>query len=182
MNTAQFIPRASKELQDCPELYHKLQENFEDMFDWQQTKVKKIIFFHCCTKTTLKFLEHLPDSYKKLTGYANCLPGDEFLAGYPFGGIVLNLNIATKIHRDPEDLDLCLIIVISECTGGDLVMFEPGLVLGQRNGDMIAFPSGDISHFNMDFFGFRSSLVFHSDAASESWDWPSRRFNTRNVY
>jgi len=114
----------------------------------------------------------LPDSYQKLARYANCLPGDEFLAGYPFGGIVLNLNIATKIHRDPEDLDLCLITVISECIGGDLVMLEPGLVLGQRNGDMIAFPSGDISHFNMDFLGFRSSLVFHSDAASESWAGP----------
>lgn len=114
----------------------------------------------------------MPESYQKLTGYANCLPGNEFLAGYPFGGIVLNLNIATKIHRDPEDLDLCLIIVISECTGGDLVMLEPGLVLGQKNGDMIAFPSGDISHFNMDFLGFRSSVVFHSDAASESWTGP----------
>jgi hypothetical protein len=114
----------------------------------------------------------LPETYQKLTGYANCLPGDEFVAGYPFGGIVLNLNIATKIHRDPEDLDMCLIIVISKCTGGELVMFEPGLVLGQRNGDMTAFPSGDISHFNMDFLGFRSSLVFHSDAASESWTGP----------
>ena len=40
MNTAQFIPRASRELQESPELYHKLQENFEDMFDWQQTKAK----------------------------------------------------------------------------------------------------------------------------------------------
>jgi hypothetical protein len=114
----------------------------------------------------------LPDSYRKLEGYATCLPGDEFLAGYPFGGIVLNLNIATKIHRDREDLDLCLIIVISKCTGGDLVMLEPGLVLGQRNGDMIMFPSGDISHFNLDFLGYRSSFVFHSDAASESWTGP----------
>ena len=40
MNTAQFIPRASRELQNSPELYHKLQENFEDMFEWQQTKAK----------------------------------------------------------------------------------------------------------------------------------------------
>jgi hypothetical protein len=40
MNTAQFIPRASRELQESPELYYKLQENFEDMFDWQQTKAK----------------------------------------------------------------------------------------------------------------------------------------------
>jgi hypothetical protein len=38
MNTAQFLPRASKELQETPELYHKLQENFDDMFHWQQTK------------------------------------------------------------------------------------------------------------------------------------------------
>lgn len=114
----------------------------------------------------------MPESFQKLSRYTSCLPGDEFVAGYPFGGIVLNLNIATKIHRDPEDLDLCLITVISQCTGGELVMYEPGLVLGQRNGDMAVFPSGDISHFNMNFKGFRSSLVFHSDAASESWTGP----------
>jgi hypothetical protein len=111
----------------------------------------------------------LPDLYKKLAEYGNCLPGDEFLAGYPFGGIVLNLNIATKIHRDTMDLDVCLIIVISKCTGGDLVLLEPGLVLEQRNGDAMVFPSGDISHYNMNFVGFRSSIVFHSDCASESW-------------
>ena len=111
----------------------------------------------------------MPDSYKKLAKYGNCLPGDEFLAGYPFGGIVLNLNIATRIHRDTEDLDLCLIIVISKCIGGDLVLLEPGLVLGQRNGDAMVFPSGDISHYNMNFAGFRASIVFHSDRASESW-------------
>jgi hypothetical protein len=40
MNTAQFIPRASRELQESPELYYKLQENFEDLFHWQQTKAK----------------------------------------------------------------------------------------------------------------------------------------------
>jgi len=38
MNTAQFLPRASKELQVSLEQYHKLQENFDDMFDWQRTK------------------------------------------------------------------------------------------------------------------------------------------------
>jgi hypothetical protein len=103
---------------------------------------------------------HLPDSYKKLAEYANCLPGDEFVAGYPFGGIILNLNIATKIHRDSEDLDLCLIIVISKCVGGDLVLLEPGLVLGQRNGDAMVFPSGDISHYNLNFVVFRASIVF----------------------
>jgi hypothetical protein len=116
---------------------------------------------------------HLPDSYKKLAEYGDCLPGDEFLAGYPFGGIVLNLNISTKIHRDTGDLDLCLVIVISKCIGGDLVLLEPGLVLGQRNGDATVFPSGDISHYNMDFVGFRASIVFHSDHASESWTGPS---------
>jgi hypothetical protein len=38
MNTAQFLPRASEELQASPEQYYKLQENFNDMFDWQRTK------------------------------------------------------------------------------------------------------------------------------------------------
>lgn len=117
----------------------------------------------------------MPDSYKKLAEYGDCLPGDEFLAGYPFGGVVINLNIATKIHRDMEDLDLCLIIVISKCIGGDLVLLEPGLVLGQRNGDVMVFPSGDISHYNMNFVSFCASIVFHSDHASdsESWTGPS---------
>lgn len=116
----------------------------------------------------------MPDSYNKLAKYGDCLPGDEFLAGYPFGGIVLNLNIATNIHRDAKDLDLCLIIVISRCASGDLVLLKPSLVLGQRNGDMMAFPSGDISHYlNMNFLGFHSSIVFHSDHASENWTGPS---------
>jgi hypothetical protein len=112
---------------------------------------------------------HLPDSYKKLAEYGNCLFGDEFLASYLLGGIVLNLNIATKIYRDTEDLDLCLIIVISECFNGDLVLLERCLILRQRNGDAMVFPSGDISHYNMNFIGFCSSIVFHSDRASEGW-------------
>ena len=69
------------------------------------------------------------------------------------------------------DLDVCLIIVISKCIGGDLVLLEPGLVLEQRNGDAMVFPlaSGDISHYNMNFVGFCASIVFHSDCASETW-------------
>jgi hypothetical protein len=114
----------------------------------------------------------LPDSYKKLAAYGNCLPGDEFLAGYPFGGIVLNLNVATNIHRDAEDLDLCLIIVVSHCIAGDLVLREPGIVLAQRNGDLSSFPSGDFSHYNMNYIGLRASIVFHSDHASQSWTGP----------
>ena len=94
------------------------------------------------------------------------------MAGYPFGGIVLNLNVATKIHRDPQDLDLCLIIPISDCAGGELVLWELGLVLAQRNGDLSSFPSGDISHYNLDYIGYRASVVFHSDHASVSWTGP----------
>jgi hypothetical protein len=101
----------------------------------------------------------LPDSYKKLAVYVDCLPGDEFSAGYPFGGVVLNLNVATKIHRDPEDLDLCLIIIISQCIGGELVLYEPGIVLAQHNGDMSSFPSGDFSHYNINYVGLQSSIL-----------------------
>ena len=120
----------------------------------------------------LKIECYLPDTYQKLSRYTNCLPGDEFPAGYPFGGVVMNLNVATKIHRDPEDLDICLIIVISDCIGGELVLLEPGIVLAQRNSDASAFPSGGISHYNMDYIGYRASMVFHSDHASEHWTGP----------
>ena len=64
--------------------------------------------------------------------YSNCLLNDEFLAEYSFNGIVLNLNVATNIHYEAEDLNLCLIIVGSHCIAGDLVLRELEIVLAQR--------------------------------------------------
>lgn len=62
-----------------------------------------------------------------------------------------------------------MILVVSDCEDGDLVLDEPGIRLKLSSGDIVAFPSSDISHFNMHFTGERVSIVFHSDIAGDKW-------------
>lgn len=74
-------------------------------------------------------------------------------------GYVANINVTTKVRRDPNDKDICLVIVISsECEGGILCLMEPGLVLALRNSDAVVFPSCNISHFNQHYKGLQYSL------------------------
>lgn len=79
------------------------------------------------------------------------------------------MNVTTRIHRDRGDQDICLILVLSDCKGGDLCLMEPGLVLQLDHGDIVIFPSADISHFNLHYQGKRASVVFHSDRAGANW-------------
>ena len=82
---------------------------------------------------------------------------------------MINFNVATKIHRD-KDRCICVVLVVSEdCSGGDLCLEELGIRFSLINGDLVAFPSQNISHFNTHFSGMRASIVFHTDADSESW-------------
>lgn len=113
----------------------------------------------------------LPEEAKLVSAYANALPGGGFSPAYPFGGFVINLNVATKIHRDNLDKSICVVMALSKegLEGGDLCFLEPGIRLPLQNGDMIIFPSAQISHFNLDFKGERASLVFHSDGSGDNW-------------
>lgn len=77
--------------------------------------------------------------------------------------------MSTLIHRDWNDKELCIVIPISDCEGGDLVLFELGLVLTLNSGDMVIFRSGEISHFNLHYRGKRASLVLHSDRSGDYW-------------
>lgn len=89
---------------------------------------------------------------------------------YPFSGFILNFNAATKLHRDTQDASFCLVMVISEDSeGGDLCFLEPGISLQLRHGDIVLFRSSQLSHFNMNFEGYRGSIVFHSDFAGKAW-------------
>ena len=82
---------------------------------------------------------------------------------------MVNLNVSTLIHRDYQDLKLCLIVVASNCEGGDLCLEKPGVSLQLQNGDVIIFSSSKLSHFNTHFKGIRASLVFHSDVSAKAW-------------
>jgi len=112
----------------------------------------------------------LPEEYEIISQYTEVLLGDSRSPAYPFAGFVVNFNVSTKVHRDWTDLKFCVVLVISEdCEGGDLCFMEPGIRLELQNGDMVAFPSHSISHFNMDYIGKRASIVFHSDREGQKW-------------
>ena len=112
---------------------------------------------------------HLPSVYNDLSIYADVLPGNEVSPAHPFGGFVLNLNVVTRAHRDVKDLCMCLVLVIGNHVGGELCLVEPGWVLRLRNGDMVLFPLGRLTHFNLHYQGIRGSLVLHSDYAGKAW-------------
>jgi hypothetical protein len=88
---------------------------------------------------------------------------------YPFGGLVLNLGVATDGHRDVGDKRLCVVIPFGEWDGGELCLFEAGIVVQMKAWDFIVFPSADITHFNLHFSGRRASVVLHSDKSMEDW-------------
>lgn len=121
----------------------------------------------------------LPDLYQQLLLYVDVLPGDAFSAPHPFTSFVLNINVSTKAHRDGHDLLACLVMPIGDFTEGELVLNEPGLVVPLISGDMMVFPSCDITHFNLDYEGERASLVLHSDKAGIGWmeDRYGRKFH-----
>lgn len=81
----------------------------------------------------------------------------------------MNFNVSTRAHRDPMDREICTVLVLSECEGGELVLYEYGLVLELRSGDLVCFPSMKVTHFNLDYKGKRASFVFHSDKDYKRW-------------
>lgn len=111
----------------------------------------------------------LPEVYHSLKEFVDQLPANDDNAAYPFAGLVVNLNVSTRAHRDRNDKDICLVIPISDCSGGGLILVEPGLILELENGDGTLFKSSRITHCNEHFVGLRGSLVFHTDIASDTW-------------
>src|SRR5687768_11007032 len=69
----------------------------------------------------------------------------------------------------PSALDQYTPVDETTCEGGELVLYELGLVVLTQNGDSVTFTSGTISHFNMPFRGYRASIVCHSDRHSDAW-------------
>ena len=125
--------------------------------------------------------ELLPDSYEILSYLIEALPNCDTSPVHLVSGFVLNVNVSTHIHRDWGDEDICLVLVLSDCVGGELCLLEPGVVLKLNTGDIVIFKSADISHFNLHYTGKRASLVFHTDKAARSWAKDRNGWN-HNVY
>jgi predicted 2-oxoglutarate/Fe(II)-dependent dioxygenase YbiX len=97
------------------------------------------------------------------------LPGNSRPPVAPFVSLVVNINVHTEGHRDRKDLVLCLVIPIGEFEGGELVMYEQGLVVELRSGDFIVFCSAETTHFNLEYTGQRASFVFQTDSEFKKW-------------
>jgi hypothetical protein len=122
--------------------------------------------------------ELFPENFKILSQYIERLPGNYLPAVYPFSGFVINLNCATRIHRDWGDSDVCLVIAFSDAENrsdqvkgedGALCFQELGLVCCLRPGVPVVFRSQQLSHFNRHFRGYHASLVLHTDSGLKGW-------------
>lgn len=53
--------------------------------------------------------------------------------------------------------------------GGELCLYEPGITLDLCAGDVVLFPSNQISHFNLCMEGYRGSMVLSTDRDMKGW-------------
>lgn len=119
--------------------------------------------------TAFQLKRYLPEIDERLRAYTSILPLFEPSPMSPFGGFVLNISACTPAHKDKWDKDICVLIFFGEWTGGQICLYEAGLVLEVEDGDVLIFPSGRITHFNLHYSGVRMSVVLHSDSAGDSW-------------
>lgn len=125
--------------------------------------------------------EHHENIYNELAPWIEKLPLNAYAPVEPWSGVVVNGNCATRAHRDVGDDKYCMVTVVSDCTGGDLVFHELGLVFSACNGDTALFRSISLTHYNLDFKGVRGSLVFHSDKSGNRWKEDSNGWQN-NIY
>ncbi|EGO30218.1 hypothetical protein SERLADRAFT_404493 [Serpula lacrymans var. lacrymans S7.9] len=85
-NYLQLVPYTSKEIQDHTDIYQRL-KTINEMF-----------------------ATYLPTKYLVLRQHAELLPENNASAACPFLGLVVNINVSTKAHRDAKDKPFCLVI------------------------------------------------------------------------
>ena len=117
-----------------------------------------------CVSYTHSFHQNTPSSNPGLTF---CLLMNFLL--FTLLGDLSSTSTLPLGFTETGDICLCSILVISDCEGGDLCLYKPGVVLELRSGDVILFKSDQLTHFNLHFKGFRSSMVFHTDRAAGAW-------------
>ena len=100
-------------------------------------------------------LEHLPGFYTPPTT--------------PFAGLVVNINVITRMHRAAKDKLYCCVIALGDFEGEVLCFYKQGLVIPLRTGDLVVFRSSETTHFNLHFTGRCVSLVLHTDRVMDKW-------------
>ncbi|KAJ7665586.1 hypothetical protein B0H17DRAFT_951389 [Mycena rosella] len=152
-NFGERLPHQSKEALKNPAEYAGLAEAYTDFFELIR----------------VAFKAYLPDDYDEIRIYAEALPLGASSPAYPFGGFVVNISACSWAHRDEGDKLMCFVIPAGRFKGGQLCLFETGFCFDLHVGDVLAFPSCDLTHFNQHYQGLRTTLVLHSDRQGDAW-------------
>ena len=125
--------------------------------------------FQCFPYLSYQVRSRLPNHFDELVAVIRHIPFAQNLLSYPFTNLIVNLGAETSAHIDPQDNGLCVVLPFGNWTGGELCLYEPGLVLELRPGDVVMFPSNHVTHFNLRMEGYRGSLVLSTDSHMNSW-------------
>ncbi|KAJ7771121.1 hypothetical protein DFH07DRAFT_734921 [Mycena maculata] len=155
-NLYQRLPRESKELQQNKEEYKRIADAFTDFFDLVRVAVSAL------------FKLYLGIEYDQVSMFAETLPLGASSPAYPFSGFVLNISSCTWSHRDGDKV-MCFVIPLGEFEGGQLGLYEVGFSFDLKMGDVLAFPSCHLTHFNCHFKGRRATIVLHTDPKGDAW-------------
>ncbi|KAJ7487726.1 hypothetical protein B0H11DRAFT_1721046, partial [Mycena galericulata] len=110
-----------------------------------------------------------PQAYEEIRQFADVLPLNATSPCYPFAGFMINFRVVTDAHKDGLDSQWCLIIFVKRGKGGHTCLWELGLRVNGKTGNMLNFMSRWVTHFNSHFEGKRCSLVLHTDREGKSW-------------
>ncbi|KAJ7832109.1 hypothetical protein B0H13DRAFT_1575332, partial [Mycena leptocephala] len=133
------FPRQAQELRESHEEYALLAHAFGDFFDLIRVALKT----------------YLGQEYDEIKMLAEALPLGASSPAYPFAGFVLNVGACTWAHRDQDKL-ACFVIPMGDYEGGQLALYETGFSFNLQMGEVLAFPSCDMTHFNLHFTGRRA--------------------------
>lgn len=117
----------------------------------------------------------------KLDIIAQSLPLNDGSAAYPYAGYIVNVNVKTDGHLDPNDKDICAVIGFGDYIDGDIVLHQLGTSVKLHPLDVFIFDPRRITHLNLRFTGKWGSLVMATDRGLEDWvkdknGWENKNF------
>ena len=110
--------------------------------------------------------QHLSPMYSKVCLHTNCTWKMLLIHPIPAAGfngpamlIIVNLLRCSTCHLDPEDDEMCILIIFGQFSGGDIVLPAFGMTFEIPGGTIFILRSRYLEHFNTPWMGLRFSVV-----------------------
>jgi hypothetical protein len=167
VNIKQRVLYQSKDILKSPVKYFILAEAFTDLFEGGKYSFPCYFNSNYFISFSLKVT-----SLTNMTRSASLLnPSllEPLPPAYLFGGFILNISACTWVHHDVKDKRLCIVLPMTDFLGSQFCLYETGFSFDLQMGDVLIFPSCDLTHFNLHISGMHATLVLHSDCNSDDW-------------